>query len=96
MESKEQSRLEHLAMIATWQQSGQSQKQYCSQNNVAYHKFHYWYKIYRDQQSAGNSSFVALNITPSAQGNLELHLADGKRIIFHEPVSVEFLKALIA
>ena len=96
MDSKEQDHQEHFAMIAAWQQSGLSQKQYCLQNNVAYHKFHYWYKVYRDQQSAGNSSFVALNITPHAQGNLELHLADGKRIIFHQPVSVEFLKALIA
>jgi hypothetical protein len=96
MESKEQHHGEHLAMIAAWQQSGQSQKQYCLQNNVAYHKFHYWYKVYRDQQSAGSGSFVALNITSPTQGNLELHLVDGRRIIFHQPVSVEFLKALIA
>ena len=96
MESKEQQGREHLAMIAAWQQSGQSQKQYCLQNNVAYHKFHYWYKIYRDKESAGRGSFVALNITPPAQGNLELLLADGRRIIFHQPVSVEYLKALIA
>jgi len=96
MESKEQYRQQQLAMIAAWQQSGQSQQEYCLQNNIIYHRFHYWYKVYRDNQSADNGSFVALNITPPAQGNLELHLADGRRILFHQPVSVEYLKALIA
>lgn len=39
--------------------------------------------------------FVAINITPPAQGSLELHLADGRRIVFRQPVSVEYLKVLI-
>ena len=82
-------------MIAAWQQSGQSQKQFCLQNNIVYHVFHYWYKIYRDQQP-GNESFVIVDIAPQLQANVELHLTDGKRIIFHQPVSAEFLKALIA
>ena len=96
MESRQQNRDQQFAMIAAWQQSGQSQKQFCLQNNIAYHVFHYWYKIYRDQQPAGSGSFVTLNIAPQLQTNVELHLADGKRIVFHQPVSVEFLKALIA
>ena len=87
---------QHFAMIAAWQQSGQSQKQFCLQNNIVYHVFHYWYKIYRDQQPAGSGSFVTLSIVPQVQTNVELHLTDGKRIVFHQPVSVEFLKALIA
>ena len=96
MESKQQNRDQQFAMITAWQQSGQSQKQFCLQNNIVYHVFHYWYKIYRDQQPAGSGSFVTLNIAPQLQTNVELHLADGKRIVFHQPVSVEFLKALIA
>ena len=96
MESRPQVRDQEFAMIAAWQQSGQSQKQFCLQNNIVYHVFHYWYKIYRDQQPAGNGSFVRLNIAPQLQANVELHLTDGKRIIFHQPVSAEFLKALIA
>lgn len=96
MESRQQIRDHHFAMIASWEQSGQSQKQFCLQNNVAYHVFHYWYKIYRDQQPASSGSFVTLDIAPQLQASVELHLTDGRRIVFHEPVSVDFLKALIA
>jgi hypothetical protein len=94
MESKQQTRDQHFAMITLWKQSGQTQKQFCLQNNIAYHVFHYWYKVYRDQQAAGGS-FVTLNIAASHQANIELHLTDGRRIIFHQPVSADFLRALI-
>lgn len=96
MESREQVRDRQFAMIASWQQSGQSQKQFCLQNNISYHVFHYWYKVYRNPGSASIGSFVGLNIEPQLQANVEVHLTDGKRIAFHQPVSVDFLKALIA
>lgn len=96
MESKEQHRQEQFAMIAKWRQSGQSQKQFCLQNNIAYHIFHYWYKIYRAKQSAGTGSFVTLKIAPQPQATVEIYLTDGRRIIFHQPVSIDYLKALIS
>ena len=96
MESREKVRDHQFAMITTWQQSGQSQKQYCLQNNIAYHVFHYWYKVFRNQTSADKGSFVAVNIGTELQPNVELHLTDGRRIVFHQPVSAHFLKALIA
>jgi hypothetical protein len=96
MESKELLRQRHFAMITSWQQSGQNQKQYCIQNNIAYHVFHYWYKVYRQAQSDGSGKFVTLSITPQPQANVEIQLTDGKRIIFHQPVSADYLKVLIA
>ena len=95
MESREQIREQQFAMITTWQQSGHSQKQFCLQNNIAYHVFHYWYKVYRNQAPANSGSFVAVNIATELQSNVELRLTDGKCIFFHQPVSVNFLKALI-
>lgn len=96
MQARDQQRKEQFAMITSWQQSGLSQKTYCLQNNIAYHIFHYWYKIYRDQHAAGTASFISVNIPPPLQANVEMQLADGRRIIFHQPVSVDYLKALIA
>lgn len=96
MERRQQTKEQQLAMIATWQQSGQSQKQFCLQNNIAYHVFHYWYKVYRNQVAANSGSFVAVNIAPQLQSNIELHLTNGNRIVFHQAVSADFLKALIA
>jgi len=82
----------------SWQQSGQSQKQFCLQNKIGYHVFHYWYKVYRDRQPATSGAFVSIDIAPQHQhqAHVELHLIDGKRLVFHQPVSAEFLKALIA
>ena len=95
MQTRDEQRDQHFAMITSWQQSGQTQKQYCLQTNIAYHIFHYWYKVYRDQHAAAGASFVALNIE-SLQANVEIQLTDGRRIIFHEPVSTTYLKALIS
>jgi hypothetical protein len=96
MESRQQIREQHLSMIANWQQSGQNQKQFCLQNNIAYHVFHYWYKVYRSKQIVEVGSFVAVNISQQVQANVELHFTDGRRLVFHQSVSVDFLKALIA
>lgn len=96
MESRQQIREHHLSMIAAWRQSGQSQKQFCLQNNISYHVFHYWYKVYRSEQAVADGSFVTVKVSPPVQANVELHLTDGRRIVFHQPVSADFLKALIA
>ena len=97
MQNKEQIREQMRIMITGWQDSGLSQKQYCVLHNIRYHIFHYWYKRFKDQLSDGPSaSFIAIQPAPAASGHIELHFAEGKRIVFHQPVSAGFLKALIA
>ena len=95
MQSRQQTREHYFAIVTLWQQSGQNQKQFCLQNNIAYHVFHYWFKVYRNQPSA-SGSFVALNTVAQPQAGIELHLTDGRRLVFHQPVSADFLKVLIA
>lgn len=92
MQSKE-IKQQMFAKIKQWQQSGLSQKQYCLQNSIAYHIFHYWYKLYRNHQP---HSFIPISIQTLSAVNIELHLPDGKRLLFHQAISVDFLKALIA
>lgn len=101
MQFDEQTQQEMLAMIESWKQSGLSQKAYCEQNNIRYHVFHYWYKRYRHQQSAVNKdTFIPINVKPStfslSNSAIEILLPDGKRILFHQPVSSDYLKALIS
>jgi hypothetical protein len=99
MQNREQLQEQKYAMIEQWQQSGLSQKKYCEQNNIAYHHFHYWYKRYLDQRGDNTNTTgfipVTLNAASSA-GCIELQWPDGKKILFHQPVSVDYLKALIA
>jgi hypothetical protein len=84
--------------IGHWQQSGLSQKSWCKQNNIAYATFQYWYKRFRSaaEQEPVND-FVPLIIDrASASYWCELIGTGGKRIVFHQPVSAEFLNTLMS
>lgn len=85
-------------LIEQWKQSGLTQNVFCEQQSVRYHVFHYWYKRYRqDRDKENNSSFVKLQITnPVNNSSTEIIYPGGTRIIFHEPVSSNYLKALIS
>ena len=101
MQYDEQVQQQMFNMIFSWQQSGLSQKLYCEQNAIRYHVFHYWYKRYKDTQAAQKGGFVPLNVKPAApltacSANREMILPDGKRILFHQAVSTDYLKALIS
>jgi hypothetical protein len=94
-----------FSMIRRWQQSGLSQKAYCKQHKVAYHVFHYWYKCFRDLPlRAKEEGFIPLKIQASTSTStsentyiphIELLFADGRRLLFNQAVSSDFLKALI-
>jgi hypothetical protein len=100
MQYNEQVEQQMFAMILSWQQSGLSQKVYCEQHSIRYHVFHYWYKRYRDGQTMDKEpGFISLKIKPSydcAAPHAELLLPDGKRLLFHQPVSSDYLKAIIS
>jgi hypothetical protein len=98
MQSKEEVQQQMFGYIDQWQQSTLTQKAFCQQINLSYHIFHYWYKRYRitDEQTSA-SSFKKLRVsTPSVCSSMELVLPDGKRLLFHQPVSSDYLKALIS
>jgi hypothetical protein len=100
MQSSANNRTEMFSLIEHWKASGLSQKAYCRQQNLRYHVFHYWYKVYRDEKGVvpdSNSTFVPLRLQqPLGQSAvLELVLSDGKRILFHQQPSAEFIKALL-
>lgn len=99
MSSKVTLRQERYTMIANWQQSGQTQKLYCQTQNIPYHVFHYWYKQYRAGQrptAALLPGFTAVSLpADSGRASAALVLPDGRRIIFYQPVSSEYLRALI-
>jgi hypothetical protein len=91
-----------FSMITGWQQSGLSQKAYCEQHGIRYHVFHYWYKCFRNLQSPSkDEGFIPIKIQPSntintASAHAELLLPDGRRLLFHQGVGSDFLKALIS
>lgn len=99
MRNNSEVRQQMFKIIEQWKQSGLSQKVFCQQQLIDFHKFSYWYKCYRRQHGiAGNrkSGFVKLKIEKSvAPTSVEIHFPDGVRLLFHEPVSLDYLKMLI-
>ncbi|HTK20280.1 MAG TPA: hypothetical protein VL442_12220 [Mucilaginibacter sp.] len=87
-------------LIEQWQQSGVTQNAFCQQQSIRYHVFHYWYKRYRGQHGGPQSnaaSFVKLQVAkPVFSGSVEIYYPGGIRLVFHEPVSSNYLKALIS
>lgn len=90
-----------LDHVGKWEASGLTQKQYSTANNLSYFVFHHWRREYRKTPSVKKlpaSAFVQLKVKPSlaSVSNAEIILPDGRRIIFHQPVSSDFLKAILS
>ncbi|MBF6607023.1 MAG: hypothetical protein IVW53_15780 [Chloroflexi bacterium] len=93
-----------FSLIKIWEASGQTQRAFCQEKELAYHKFHYWYKKYREHFAppSARTPFVSVTVKDDrdkrtvAGGILELVLPDGRRLLFNQPVEVGFLKALLS
>ena len=87
--------------IIRWQQSGLKQKVWCEQNKFSYSSFHYWYRRFRNQQSGNEQvagdDFVRLQFRdgPAANPWCELVFGNGKKLFFHQAVSVELIRSLL-
>jgi hypothetical protein len=97
MAKDESIREKMFASIASWQSSDLSQKQWCEQQGIIYHVFHYWYRKYRDEhpESIMDTSFVRLNVNSELGASCEVIFTDGTKIIFREAVPVQYLKSLL-
>ena len=97
MAKNESVREQMFASITSWQASDLSQKEWCRQQEMAYHVFHYWYRVYREEHPApvNDSSFVRLAMKADKDVPCEVVFTDGTKILFREPVSVQYLKSLL-
>jgi hypothetical protein len=98
MQSKAEIKEQMFEQIAAWQNSGLRQRVWCQQAGMTYHTFHYWYKRFKDeQQPEQQNHFVALKVRPQEKSpGIELIFGNNNRLVFHQPLSVDFIKALIS
>lgn len=62
MQNKQEQREQMMLMITNWQSSGLTQRAFCSTNHIAYHVFHYWYGVYR-VNNTDTGSFLPVKVT---------------------------------
>ena len=100
MRNNPEVRQQMFELIEQWKQSGLSQNAFCDQQSIRFHKFYYWYKCYRkenDISDKNNRGFVKLKIEkPSVAFSVEIHFPGGVHVLFHEPVSSNYIKTLIS
>jgi hypothetical protein len=90
-----------FSLIENWQQSGISQRTFCEQQQIKAHVFYYWYKCYRIQNNTlavqPAKKFIELRSQAILlEASIELLLANGHRILFHQPIAASFIKAIIS
>jgi len=69
--------------IELWQQSKTTQKQYCIENNLAYHKFIYWLHKARESQNQADGIFIPVKTRPSSRtfiNDVEITYPNGVRL----------------
>lgn len=93
---KVRSKEEMYPLIEEWQQSGQSQKQFCEQKQLPKSVFIYWLQKYRKQQDS-LSGFAAVEVTGQRSGRpyLEVEYPGGMVLRFFEPVSMQTVSRLL-
>ena len=96
MPSNQETQQQMFNLIQQWEKSDLSQKAFCKQSDLPYHVFHYWYKRYRLKENKKPSSFIKLKISPVIASQVEIIMPDGKRLLFHQPISSGYLKAIIS
>ena len=83
--------------IQAWQQSNTSQKQYCIENNLAYHKFVYWLQKVRGAQNPADGMFVPVKPRPATRSlapEVEITYPNGVRLR-SAPGSFEHISRLV-
>lgn len=89
-----------FSLIAVWRESGKTQRDFCQEKDIAYSKFQYWLRRYKQHDpSTTRPGFVPVKVDDQGverTGGLELVYPDGRRLIFHQEVEASFLRMLLS
>ena len=100
MDTKEKSRrsVEEIDRLkALWTESGKNKTQFCLEQGLNYMTFISWFN--QKDKSASNK-FVALKVKDDVQKIdagvfVEVFLEKGRRVVFHQAVGAEILRAIL-
>lgn len=97
MPAKPDTRKQMFRMIEKWRQSNLTQRSWCTEMRIPYHTFQYWLKKYRKNEKQERLiPFVELKVpTVAVSPYCELHLPDGRRLVFPQGAGIDVLQSLI-
>ena len=85
-----------FSKIENYLASGQTQKQFCQENNLSFAKFTYWLKKYRDEKSQ-SSGFIPLKVSnQKIHGDCRIELPNGVNVILNGSGNKELISGLIS
>lgn len=99
------STLEQLmfSVVEVWKSSGQKQRVFCQEKDLAYSKFQYWLKRYREYHSPRPAAepFMSVSVKEEAVSSqqsvaMELVFPDGRRLVFNRGVEASYLRTLLS
>lgn|SRR5690606_10514014 len=88
-----------FSLIEVWKKGDQTQQEFCREKELDYQQFQYWLRRYRQVNEPGSTQtqFTQIRLRTQAvtSGALELVFPDGRKLVFHQPVEVAFVRSLI-
>jgi hypothetical protein len=101
MQKKDQLRKREkmFLLIEEWQQSGQSQRQFCIKNDIPYHIFIYYNQKYKQQHIGNEGGFLPMEITNTSShrnsGDIEVHYPNGVMVRLPGSMNLRMVEHLI-
>jgi hypothetical protein len=87
---------ERSLLLDRWQESGKSIRQFCEDEKISYHAFHYWRKRLKREKTSG---FIKLqpvdSALPAAVSYCKVTLANGNCVLFHQSPGAKILRNLL-
>ena len=77
--SKDEKRIQMLSMIADWQQSGKSKREYYQEKGISEASFYYWLSRSKEKDTS-NGRFIAVDKKSSQRSDIEVIYPNGVRI----------------
>lgn len=94
--SIKRTREEISALISEWQQSNLSKKNFCDQKKINYQTFIGWIVQRRSKSAASENKFIPVQVDQPQKGLFaEIYLSDSRKIVLHQLVDLEFIKAIL-
>lgn len=94
VEKKWRTRQEKDELIELWKQSGKSRRLFCIDQGLNYNSFVTWHKEQKAKSKPG-SGFSEVIVQRGEKLVAQLHLRGELRIDLYQPLSAEFIRALL-